>query len=417
MKESSSLESVRNLQDLKNLEEIRSIFSALENQDKNNKLMFVGGCVRKLLNKELINDIDIATNLNPDKLKNILRKNNINFIETGIAHGTITVVINKIKFEITTLRKDVSTDGRHANVEFISDWEVDAKRRDFTINAIYSNLKGEIYDPLDGQKNLENKIIKFIGDPNERIREDYLRILRYFRFYTQYSNHQHDIKIVQAIKKGLNGIRKISKERILDEFSKILNLKNFYELFNDEFSCSIILTIFPQLKHYNRFRAIQNVPNKIIGRLNIPLIFSILLIDNSDSCEFFLYKFKFSNRDKKKILFLLNKYKKINIKELLDEQKLVKLAYLDNTTEIIDLLVFSTFVFEGIDFNIVEKCISFLDKLRLPVFPITADYLKLKYNFSESKELGLALKKLEQSWIDNNFIIDKKDIKTILKLD
>jgi poly(A) polymerase len=417
MKESSSLESVRNLQDLKNLEEIRSIFSALENQDKNNKLMFVGGCVRKLLNKELINDIDIATNLNPDKLKNILRKNNINFIETGIAHGTITVVINKIKFEITTLRKDVSTDGRHANVEFISDWEEDAKRRDFTINAIYSNLKGEIYDPLDGQKNLENKIIKFIGDPNERIREDYLRILRYFRFYTQYSNHQHDIKIVQAIKKGLNGIRKISKERILDEFSKILNLKNFYELFNDEFSCSIILTIFPQLKHYNRFRAIQNVPNKIIGRLNIPLIFSILLIDNSDSCEFFLYKFKFSNRDKKKILFLLNKYKKINIKELLDEQKLVKLAYLDNTTEIIDLLVFSTFVFEGIDFNIVEKCISFLDKLRLPVFPITADYLKLKYNFSESKELGLALKKLEQSWIDNNFIIDKKDIKTILKLD
>ena len=417
MKESSSLESVRNLQDLKNLEEIRSIFSALENQDKNNKLMFVGGWVRKLWNKELINDIDIATNLNPDKLKNILRKNNINFIETGIAHGTITVVINKIKFEITTLRKDVSTDGRHANVEFISDWEVDAKRRDFTINAIYSNLKGEIYDPLDGQKNLENKIIKFIGDPNERIREDYLRILRYFRFYTQYSNHQHDIKIVQAIKKGLNGIRKISKERILDEFSKILNLKNFYELFNDEFSCSIILTIFPQLKHYNRFRAIQNVPNKIIGRLNIPLIFSILLIDNSDSCEFFLYKFKFSNRDKKKILFLLNKYKKINIKELLDEQKLVKLAYLDNTTEIIDLLVFSTFVFEGIDFNIVEKCISFLDKLRLPVFPITADYLKLKYNFSESKELGLALKKLEQSWIDNNFIIDKKDIKTILKLD
>ena len=416
MKESSSLESVRNLQDLKNLEEIRSIFSALENQDKNNKLMFVGGCVRKLLNKELINDIDIATNLNPDKLKNILRKNNINFIETGIAHGTITVVINKIKFEITTLRKDVSTDGRHANVEFISDWEVDAKRRDFTINAIYSNLKGEIYDPLDGQKNLENKIIKFIGDPNERIREDYLRILRYFRFYTQYSNHQHDIKIVQAIKKGLNGIIRISKERILDEFSKILNLKNFYELFNDEFSCSVILVIFPQLKHYDRFRTIKNIPNKITNKLNIPLILSILSIDNSDNCEFFLYKFKFSKRDKNRILFLLNRYKKINIKELLDEQKLVKLAYLENTEKIIDLLVFSTFVSEEIDVSILEKRISFLEKLKLPVFPITADYLKVKYNFSESKELGFALKKLEQSWIDNDFIIDKNDIKAILKL-
>ena len=416
-KESSSLEIIKNLQDLKNFKEAKSIFSALENQDKSNKLMFVGGCVRKLLNKESVNDIDIATNLSPDELKNILRENNIKFIETGIAHGTITVVINEIKFEITTLRKDVSTDGRHANVEFISDWEMDAKRRDFTINAIYSDLKGAIYDPLDGLKDLKNGIVKFIGDPNKRIREDYLRILRYFRFYTQYSNHQHDIEIIQAIKKNLNGIRKISKERILDELFKILNLNNFYELFNDEFSCSVILTIFPQLRHYDRLKVIQNIPNKIFSRLDIPLIFSILLIDNSDSCEFFLYKFKFSNRDKNRILFLLNKYKKINFKELLDEQKLVKLAYLDNTAEIIDLLVFSAFVSEEIDVNTAEKCISFLDKLRLPVFPITADYLKLKYNFSESKELGLALKKLEQSWIDNDFIIDKKEIKNILKLD
>ena len=415
-RESDALKSIKDLRDLKNLEEVKSIFSVLENKDKGNKLMFVGGCVRKLLKKELVNDIDIATNLSPDELKNILRENNINFIETGITHGTITVVINKIKFEITTLRKDVSTDGRHANVEFISDWEEDAKRRDFTINAIYSDLKGEIYDPLGGLKDLENKIVKFIGDPNERIREDYLRILRYFRFYTQYNNHQHDIKIVQAIKKGLNGIRKISKERILDEFSKILNLKNFYELFNNEFSCSVILTIFPQLKHYDRFRAIQNIPNKIINRLNVPLILSILLIDNSDNCEFFLFKFKFSNRDKKKILFLLNKFKKINVKELLDEKKLVKLAYLGNAAEIIDLLVFLTFVSKEIDVNAVEKRISFLDKLRLPVFPITADYLKLKYNFSESRELGFALKKLEQSWIDNDFIIDKNDITTILKL-
>ena len=158
------------------------------------------------------------------------------------------------------------------------------------------------------------------------------------------------------------------------------------------------------------------MPTKIINKLNIPLIFAILLIDNSDNCEFFLYKFKFSNRDKKKILFLLNKFKKINVKELLDEKKLVKLAYLGNAAEIIDLLVFLTFVSKEIEVNTVERRISFLDKLRLPVFPITADYLKLKYNFSESKELGFALKKLEQSWIDNDFIIDKNDIKTILKL-
>ena len=408
--------SIKSLGDLKYFNGAKNIFSILKNHNKKTKLMLVGGCVRKLLSGEEIDDIDIAVNLNPEEIKNILIENKIKFLETGISHGTITVIIDKLKFELTTLRKDTSTDGRHADVEFISDWEIDAKRRDFTINAIYSNLKGEIYDPLGGQKDLENKIVKFIGDPNERIREDYLRILRYFRFYTQYSNHQHDIEIVQAIKKGLNGVRKISKERILDEFSKILNLKNFYELFNDEFSCSVILVIFPQLKHYDRFRTIKNIPNKIINKLDISLILSILLIDNSDNCEFFLYKFKFSNRDKNRILFLLNRYKKINIKELLDEQKLVKLAYLENTEKIIDLLVFSTFVSEEIDVSILEKRISFLEKLKLPVFPITADYLKVKYNFSESKELGFALKKLEQSWIDNDFIIDKNDIKAILKL-
>jgi poly(A) polymerase len=408
--------SIKSLGDLKYFNGVKNIFLILKNHNKKTKLMLVGGCVRKLLSGEEIDDIDIAINLNPEEIKNILIENKIKFLETGISHGTITVIIDKLKFELTTLRKDTSTDGRHADVEFISDWEIDAKRRDFTINAIYSNLKGEIYDPLGGQKDLENKVVKFIGDPNERIREDYLRILRYFRFCTQYSNHQHDIEIVQAIKKGLNGVRKISKERILDEFYKILNLKNFYELFNDEFSCSVILVIFPQLKLYGRFRTIKNIPNKIINKLDIPLILSILLIDNTDNCEFFLYKFKFSNRDKNRILFLLNRYKKINIKELLDEQKLVKLAYLENTEKIIDLLVFSTFALEEIDVNILEKRIYFLENLKLPVFPITADYLKIKHNFSESKELGFALKKLEQSWIDNDFIIDKNDIKAILKL-
>ncbi len=281
--------SIKSLEDLKYFNGAKNIFSILKNHNKKTKLMLVGGCVRKLLTGEEIDDIDIAINLNPEEIKNILIKDKIKFIETGISHGTITVIIDKLKFELTTLRKDTSTDGRYADVEFISDWEIDAKRRDFTINAIYSNLKGEIYDPLGGQKDLQNKVVKFIGDPNERIREDYLRILRYFRFYTQYSNHQHDIKIAQAIKKSLNGVRKISKERILDEFSKILNLKNFYELFNNEFSSSVILVIFPQLKHYDRFRTIKNIPDKIINKLDIPLIFSILLIDNSDNCEFFLF--------------------------------------------------------------------------------------------------------------------------------
>ena len=186
--------SIKSLKDLEYFNGAKHIFLTLSKQNKKTKLMLIGGCVRKLLNQEEINDVDIAINLDPEEIKNILNQNKIKYLETGISHGTITVIINNLKFELTTLRKDISTDGRHADVEFISDWEIDAKRRDFTINAIYSNLRGKIYDPLGGTKDLKNGLIKFIGDPDKRIKEDYLRILRYLRFYLQYSKHEHELK-------------------------------------------------------------------------------------------------------------------------------------------------------------------------------------------------------------------------------
>ena len=193
---------VKYLNDLKYFSAAKKIFLSLENYSGDYKLMLVGGCVRKLLKEEEVDDIDIATNINPKKIKEILKEKNIKFIETGIEHGTVSVFINDFKFELTTLRKDLSTDGRHANVEFISDWEVDAKRRDFTINSIYSDLSGKIFDPLGGVADLRKGIVKFIGDAEQRIKEDYIRILRYIRFFTQYSNYEHKQNTVDAIKKN-----------------------------------------------------------------------------------------------------------------------------------------------------------------------------------------------------------------------
>ena len=146
------------------------------------EVRYVGGCIRKILNNEEIDDIDLATNLKPDETINALKNNQINFYETGKEHGTITANINGKDFEITSLRRDVSTDGRHANVEFSESWYEDASRRDFTINSIYSDLNGNLYDPFNGKEDLEKKIIKFIGNAEKRIKEDYLRILRYIRF-------------------------------------------------------------------------------------------------------------------------------------------------------------------------------------------------------------------------------------------
>ena len=172
---------------LENIKEARIVFDHLNETGKEDQVRFVGGCVRKSISGDNIDDIDLATILKPDEIKKKLNKENIKVIDTGISHGTVTAIINKKKFEITTLRKDLSTDGRHAEVTFTSDWKEDALRRDFTINAIYADIQGRIFDPLNGISDLQKGIVKFIGTPDERIQEDYLRILRYFRFFTQYS--------------------------------------------------------------------------------------------------------------------------------------------------------------------------------------------------------------------------------------
>ena len=179
------------LETLKNNPEAKFLFSCFEKKTKDiNVIKFVGGCIRQAIIGEFAEDLDLATTLKPDEVKECLKENNINFYETGYEHGTITAILNNQKFEITSLREDIVTDGRHAKVRFTSDWEKDSSRRDFTINSIYMNIIGDIYDPNNGISDLKLGIIRFIGNDERRISEDYLRILRYVRFYLQYGKTQ-----------------------------------------------------------------------------------------------------------------------------------------------------------------------------------------------------------------------------------
>ena len=188
--------------ELKKKKEIKKLFLAIENYSEDSEIRYVGGCVRKILNNEIVDDIDFAVNLKPEECSAALKENNIKFFEIGISHGTIIAVIDSYKFEITSLRKDLITDGRHAKVAFTADWQEDASRRDFTINAIFSDIHGNLYDPFDGKKDLEIGKIKFIGDADKRIKEDYLRILRYIRFFLNYSKTEHNDKIRKIIKQN-----------------------------------------------------------------------------------------------------------------------------------------------------------------------------------------------------------------------
>ena len=406
--------SVKNLDDLKYFNTAKQIFICFQNQ--NYKLKLVGGCVRKLITEEKIDDMDIAINIEPEKIKKVLVEQKIKFVETGITHGTITVLINDFKFEITSLRKDLSTDGRHAKVEFTSNWEHDAQRRDFTINAIYSDISGEVYDPLNGIEDLKNGIIKFIGDPNQRIQEDYLRILRYLRFYTQYNKNKfHDEIAITAIKRNLDGLAKISKERILEELFKMMKLNNFSKLFEDEFCRFIILSILPQLRNYNRIKILNKISYKIKKQIDKILLLSILIVDETDNCNFFLYKYQLSNEDKKRILFIKNSFKNYSKQYLYSKKNLLKLTYLSDKLSVIELLIFLIFVNPEKISNI-ENLIDYIKEKTIPEFPINAKFLKEEFNFVEGKQLGDALKKLEKQWIDNGFKIDKGNVKSLLNL-
>ncbi len=186
---------------------------------------YVGGAVRDELLDIPVNDIDFATRLRPDEVVARLESARIKAVPTGIAHGTITAVADGQPAEITTLRADVSTDGRRATVEFSDDWQADAARRDFTINALYADPQtGEIFDYFGGLDDLKDRRVRFIGDPLQRIAEDHLRILRFFRFHARFGQGDPDAAALDACALRANDLMALSRERIADETVKLLGL-------------------------------------------------------------------------------------------------------------------------------------------------------------------------------------------------
>ena len=182
----------------------------------------VGGAVRDTLAGLTVHDIDLATRLPPDAVMAALRKAGLKAIPTGTAHGTVTAVADHRGFEITTLRRDVATDGRHAVVAFTDDWREDASRRDFTINAMSMDASGQLFDYFDGEVDLRAGRLRFVGDPAARIAEDYLRILRFFRFWARYATEPPDAPTASALRGGIPGLGQLSVERIWNELSRLL---------------------------------------------------------------------------------------------------------------------------------------------------------------------------------------------------
>jgi poly(A) polymerase len=186
---------------------------------------FVGGCVRDAIAGTYGGDVDIAVDVSPQKIKEIFEAEKFPVIDTGLKHGTVTLVLGHDTFEITTLRKDVVTDGRWAEVQFTDDWLEDASRRDFTFNAMYLDADGTLYDPFNGREDLKNGLIRFVGDPRKRIDEDFLRILRAYRFHARFGDRKmefdRDTRVECIV--AAASLRGLSAERVRTELFKLLS--------------------------------------------------------------------------------------------------------------------------------------------------------------------------------------------------
>ena len=388
---------------------VSELFRFISNYNNTSEIRYVGGCVRKILNNEKFDDIDLATNLKPNEVKECLKKNNIDFFETGIEYGTITARLDEKNFEITSLRKDILTDGRHAKVEFTNEWTKDAQRRDFTINSIYADKEGNLFDPNDGVRDLESGKVEFIGNPEKRVKEDYLRILRYIRFFLNYSKQDHKLNVKKIIKQNINGVIKLSKERLIDELKKLVISNGFIKICDDEFCKEILLLIFPQLKNIDIIKKIKKNYKEELFNKDFIFLLSLLIIDETDNSEFFLYKYNMSNEAKLRINFIREIYNKFDDKNTFSKKNLQKIFYFQGKSCLLDIIDFKIFISNKKNIKLLQLK-KYFENLEKPKFPIKTKIIMDKYNLKEGKELGQKLKSLENLWVENDFSISEKEV-------
>ena len=389
------------------------IFEAINSYSAESEIRYVGGCVRKIINNERVDDIDLATNLEPKQVCDALSRKDIKYYETGVKHGTITAIIDEYLFEITSLRKDIQTDGRHAKVEFSKNWKEDASRRDFTINSIYSDKDGNLFDPYNGKKDLENGYINFIGNTDVRIKEDYLRILRYLRFFINYSKQPHNPETIRKLKINIGGISKLSKERLLDELRKIVSLTTLEKISKDRLILDLISVIFPELKNIKIFSKLNENQKVFLVDTDFIFLLSLMIIDETDNVDYFLYKFNISKKNQKRIKIIDEFFKENKNKNVFSEEKMNKIFYYNGRQAVMDILQFRIINSKKFDQKLIELIKIYKDKIS-PTMPVGADVLMAKYKVPKGKQLGLKLKIIEKEWVKNDFKISDEQIEQIL---
>lgn len=279
---------------------IKRLLKALDG--KQGRARFVGGAIRDQLLDVEHADLDLATTLSPEEVVSRLEAAGIKAVPTGIDHGTITAISSGTVVEVTSLRSDVSTDGRRATVAFTDDWRADAARRDFTINALYADpYSGELFDYFGGLEDLETRTVRFIGEPLQRIAEDHLRILRYFRFHARYGHGEPDPAALEACTARANDLMALSRERIADELLKLLALANPVGTVRLMHERGLFAPVAPEIADVGRLEALVATERKASIDPDPIRRLAALLPSDSKIAERVAARLKLSNKAKKRL--------------------------------------------------------------------------------------------------------------------
>lgn len=369
-------------------------------------LRIVGGAIRNfLLNKE-ISDFDLSTTFLPEQTIEILKQNNIKYFPTGIGFGTVVAVINNKIFEITTTREDIKTDGRHAEVKFTQNFEIDAKRRDFTFNALYLDFHNNLFDYFNGIEDLIKGIVRFIGNAENRIQEDYLRILRFFRFYCYYGIVLDNQGLKYSIKYK-DKLTTLSGERIKAEMFKIL-LSNYpiktLHIMNQNGILQIITSIGDF--NFNKIELLYSIKKYIKNNVSTELVLSLLL-KNIDELDILRNKWKLSKKENNKIFnLLLHKGDKIYNKKQIQEL----LFYSNDKNHVIDLVIINAILNDiNNPQDYINNLINFIQSIKIPSFSINGNDLE-KLDIKNKKDYGKIISILKQEFIESDFKLTKEEL-------
>ncbi|HEX3944857.1 MAG TPA: CCA tRNA nucleotidyltransferase [Rhizomicrobium sp.] len=374
---------------------------------------FVGGVVRNALMCRDATDIDIATPLVADEVTRRLQSAGLGAVPTGIEHGTVTAIAGGKPFEITTLRRDVSTDGRRATIAFTTEWQEDAARRDFTINALYAAPNGEVFDYFDGIADLQAGRVRFVGDPVTRIREDYLRILRLFRFHAWYGRGDIEAEGLHAAVSEKRGIAKLSGERVQKEMLKLLDAENPAPVLRVMAVSGILAEILPSALRLPRLEKLVEIDRSNFFAADAVLRLAALLPDDATAANAAANRLRLSNTDRDRLRDLTTANE--NIVPYLSMREVRKQLYRLGLQRFRDR-VRLRWAQDPKDSNAVQwrALLAMADAWQRPVFPLSGRDV-MNAGVAEGPLVGRILDDVEQWWIETDFIEDDFSLAERLK--